>query len=53
MSPIHWEAGSPRWHTHTDTHTTNGHCDLETEWAQRADLMKIVKYLSGVLHLMF
>ena len=29
----------------TDTHTTHGHCDLETESAQWADFEKIVKFL--------
>ena len=41
-SPVHREAGvSAIEHTPTHTHTTDRHCNLETESAQGADSVKI------------
>ena len=38
-TPVHREAGFPRWHT--QTHTTDGHRNLETKSAQCSDLVKM------------
>ena len=35
-SPVHWEAGFPRWHKWT----THGQCKLETESAKWANSLK-------------
>ena len=41
LFPVHREAGFPRWHTQTHRQTTDGHRNLETELAQRADSVKV------------
>ena len=45
-SPVHREAKFLPWHILTHTHTTHGHRDLETEWAEWADSVKKKKKMA-------